>query len=142
VAVDLGPARRRQGPRSPWRSPAPAAREQGMRVVLIEGDLAQAGKRPRGVSGSLAVEAGVYEATSGTQALSRCLYKDPAPPTRWCCRRRAPLARSAHAARFAFLCRNSSTICATAPDLIIVDAPPGLELERHAGQHPASPTPS
>jgi Mrp family chromosome partitioning ATPase len=46
-----------------------------MRTVLIDADL----KTPRAAQtmGIAAVQAGLYEATSGNEPLSRCLYKDP-----------------------------------------------------------------
>jgi uncharacterized protein involved in exopolysaccharide biosynthesis/Mrp family chromosome partitioning ATPase len=54
---------------------ARAAARRGARVVVVEGDL----KRPMAsrAFGIAAVEAGVYEATSRSLPLSRCLYKDP-----------------------------------------------------------------
>jgi succinoglycan biosynthesis transport protein ExoP len=54
---------------------ARAAARRGMRTVLIEGDL----RNPDAsrVMGIAAVQAGLYEVTTGSQPLSRCLYKDP-----------------------------------------------------------------
>ncbi len=54
---------------------ARAAARRGLRTVLVEGDLRNPqAARAMGIG---AVQAGVYEATSGAQPLSRCLYKDP-----------------------------------------------------------------
>jgi receptor protein-tyrosine kinase len=54
---------------------ARAAARRGMRTVLIDADLrAPRAAQTMGIEG---VQAGLYEATSGTVPLSRCFYKDP-----------------------------------------------------------------
>ncbi len=101
---------------------ARAAARQGMRVVLIEGDL----RKPEAARafGIAAVEAGVYEATSGTQPLSRCLYKDP--------RSNALVLSTPRPLRDPHMLLGSRSFAELvnhlrdSADLVIVDAPPAL----------------
>jgi Mrp family chromosome partitioning ATPase len=104
---------------------ARAAARRGMRTVLIDCDL----KRPQAAQamGIFAVQAGIYEATAGTQPLSRCLYKDP--------RSNALLLSTPRPLREPHMLLNSPAMqalvshLANSADLVIVDAAPALTSE-------------
>jgi Mrp family chromosome partitioning ATPase len=101
---------------------ARAAARRGMRTVLIDADL----RRPRAAQtmGIAAVQAGLYEATSGSEPLSRCLYKDP--------RSTALLLSTPRPLRDPQLLLNSPAMSrlvahlAQTSDLVVIDAAPAL----------------